>query len=596
MDSITPLNSISEIKDKLINAGLKFYTDEIDGAELKCYPHYNNNFGFFLVEVNDTKTILLKGMHSDNTRYIKGRPDIDNNQWAEISDTLAKAERLSGSYLEITLILTDSECYIKDIKHIENIKTLSEKRDYQIPRPLASNEYSEPKNRIYDEEIILSSGFFGYMFPNVLSTFTSSIFEEIADILNPIFVSCNLKTSSPTVVNLYGRLYINMTGYEAMMKTIGLNKSLYRSMFSPHLYMKMKKYKKAGIMKYYFPIQYDEIYELVTDIKTNVENMSLNSFTEKSFLDYFVKMSVVYEYITIMLTEYTSKLLTYFKDISQILNAVFKSRENSIFYSSDEYELPEFLDFSSDIVKVAFNVEKGDTNIKKHIKNVSIFKRGKVKKIISKIHSLLDMRDELYLTTSEFIKKTREGLINTGKYAVNKGTISNVEDIFFMEYDEVRRVSSNSFYTDIKELINFRKWRNMRYSAQNVPPEIYGYDLSDTPYIAEEMVMKFLNQEEPFNCYGLNNIACSGTVTNNLEESDYSNKIISAYNISIPKIKNYVNSSGMLIENIYPYSLAVEYAVLNNIPLWTGVRYSSEILNNISVKIENSKLVKVDEK
>lgn len=596
MDSITPLNSISEIKDKLINAGLKFYTDEIDGAELKCYPHYNNNFGFFLVEVNDTKTILLKGMHSDNTRYIKGRPDIDNNQWAEISDTLAKAESLSGLYLEITLILEDSECYIKDIKHIENIKTLSEKRNYQIPRPLASNEYSEPKNRIYDEEIILSSGFFGYMFPNVLSTFTSSIFEEIADILNPIFVSCNLKTSSPTVVNLYGRLYINMTGYEAMMKTIGLNKSLYRSMFSPHLYMKMKKYKKAGIMKYYFPIQYDEIYELVTDIKTNVEKMSLNSFSEKSFLDYFVKMSVVYEYITIMLTEYTSKLLAYFKDISQILNAVFKSRENSIFYSSDEYELPEFLDFSSDIIKVAFNMEKGDTNIKKHIKNVSIFKRGKVKKIISKIHSLLDMRDELYLTTSEFIKKTREGLINTGKYAVNKGTISNIEDIFFMEYDEVRRVSSNSFYTDIKELINFRKWRNMRYSAQNVPPEIYGYDLSDTPYIAEEMVMKFLNQEEPFNCYGLNNIACSGTVTNNLEESDYSNKIISAYNISIPKIKNYVNSSGMLIENIYPYSLAVEYTVLNNIPLWTGVRYSSEILNNISVKIENSKLVKVDEK
>lgn len=595
MDNITPLDSISEIKDKLINAGLKFYTDELNGAELKCYPHYNNNFGFFLVEVEDTKTILLKGMHSDNTRYIKGRPDIDNNQWAEISDTLAKAEMVTGAYLEMQLILTDSECFIKDVKYAENIKTADEKRDYKIPRPLAANEYSEPKNRMYDEEIILSSGFFGYMFPNVLSTFTSSIFEEITDILNPIFASCNLKTSSPTIVNLYGRLYVNMTGYEAMMKTIGLNKSLYRSLFSPHLYMKMKKYKKAGIMKYYFPVQYDEINELVADIKANVDKMALNTFTEKSFLDYFVKMSVVYEYITIMLIEYTSKLMAYFKDLSQILNAVFKSRENSIFYSSEEYELPEFLDFSSNMIKVTFDIKKENTNIKNHIKSVSFFKRGKVKKNIKNIHKLLDMRDELYLTIVKFITKTKEGLINTGKYAVNKGTISNIEDIFFMEYDEVRRVSSNSFFTDIKELINFRKWRNMRYSAQNVPPEIYGYDLSDTPYIAEEMVVKFLNQEEPFNCYGLNKVSCSGVVTNNLKESDYSNKIVTAYNLSIPKLNNYINSAGLLVENIFPYSLAAEYAVLNNIPLWTGVRFSSEILNNKLVKIENSKLVKVDE-
>ena len=82
----------------------------------------------------------------------------------------------------------------------------------------SKKEYAESKSRIYDEEVILSSGYFGSFFPQVSSYFTTSIFNDLLDILNPLFVSCNLKTLSPSVVPVDGRIYINMTAFEKMMQ------------------------------------------------------------------------------------------------------------------------------------------------------------------------------------------------------------------------------------------------------------------------------------------------------------------------------------------------------------------------------------------
>ena len=557
--------------------------EEIKGTDIKIYPHYNNNFGFFTACIDDIKFIILKGQYSDNIRYISGKPSFNNAEYNILIDALFKAERVAGNPVKMTVFLTDDECFIKEAELVEEYNKY-DMRDYTIPRPLATSEYAESKSRIYDEEVILSSGYFGSFFPQVSSYFTTSIFNDLLDILNPLFVSCNLKTLSPSVVPVDGRIYINMTAFEKMMHTIGLNKSLYRRVFSPNLFLKMGISKLDKLNRSFFPVTYDEIKEVVDSLKVTASRINLQNITEKSFYDYPVQFAIVYEYITIEFMNNLSILLSKFKNISLILNAIYKTRENSIFYSEEEMILPDFLDFSSDYESVKFNVEKKVENIKIHLKSLPFFSRkSKLKKAIKNMHKLLDLRDELYLAASAFIINSNKALLKTGELGVSKGKLNNKSEIFSLDHDEIRRLTFDTLFGETKELTAFRKWRNKRYAAQLMPPEIYAYDLSDTAHIAEDMILRY-KDTEAFAVYGLNRINCKGKVETDLTLDDYQDKIIAAYNLPITKLNNYKNAKGLVLENVSPLSYACEYAVLNNIPLWTGIRFAPLFLKNIVIE------------
>ena len=116
-----------------------------------------------------------------------------------------------------------------------------------------------------------------------------------------------------------------------------------------------------------------------------------------------------------------------------------------------------------------------------------------------------------------------------------------------------------------------------------MPPEIYAYDLSDTAHIAEDMILRY-KDTEAFAVYGLNRINCKGKVETDLTLDDYQDKIIAAYNLPITKLNNYKNAKGLVLENVSPLSYACEYAVLNNIPLWTGIRFAPLFLKNIVIE------------
>ncbi len=566
--------------------------EEIKGTDIKIYPHYNNNFGFFTACIDDIKFIILKGQYSDNIRYISGRPSFNNAEFNILIDALFKAERVAGNPLKMTVFLTDDECFIKEAELVEECNKY-DMRDYTIPRPLAASEYAESKSRIYDEEVILSSGYFGPFFPQVSSYFTASIFNDLLDILNPLFIPCNLKTTSPSVVPVDGRIYINMTAFEKMMHTIGLNKSLYRRVFSPNLFLKMGISKLDKLNRSFFPVTYDEIKEVVDSLKVTASRINLQNITEKSFFDYPVQFAIVYEYITIEFMNNLSILLSKFKNISLILNAVYKTRENSIFYNEEEMILPDFLDFSSDYESVKFNVEKKVENIKIHLKNLPFFSRKlKVKKAVKNMHKLLDLRDELYLAASTFIINANKSLLKTGELGVSKGKLNDKSEIFSLDHDEIRRLTFDTLFGETKELTAFRKWRNKRYAAQLMPPEIYAYDLSDTAHIAEDMILRY-KDTEAFAVYGLNRINCKGKVETDLTLNDYQDKIIAAYNLPITKLNNYKNAKGLVLENVSPLSYACEYAILNNIPLWTGIRFAPLFLKNI--EIEKNTLFQVED-
>ena len=608
MDESAVKESILELLRK---SGLKIYGDvqsseeageenniehntpvEITGKDIKIYPHYNNNFGFFTAVIDKIQFIILKGQYSDNIRYITGRPDLNNAEINTLLDTIFKAERVAATPLEMDIFLSDDECFIKYAAPIEETFK-DDMRDYTIPRPLAASEYSESKSRVYDEEVILSSGYFSSFFPQVCSFFTTSLFIYLTDILNPIFASCNLKTSSPSVVSVDGRIYINMTAFEKMMHTIGLNKSLYRRVFSPNLFLKMGISKLDKLNHSFFPVSFDEIDEVLKEIKSLSSKVNINNIAEKTFYDIPVQLTIIYEYITIEFINNLSMLLKKFPNISFVLNAVYKTRENSIFYKDDEMIMPDYLDFSSETASVLFNMEKNTDKLKMYLKKLPFFTRkSKLKKAVKNMHRLLDMRDELYLTTAFFVVNTKKALLKAGELGAAKGKIDNINDIFLLDHDEIRRLYHDTLFGETKELVYFRKCRNKRYAAQLMPPEIYAYDLSDTAHIAEDMIIRYKNTKQ-FAVYGLNRINCEGKVETDLNLNDYTDKIIAAYNLPFTKLKNYKNAKGMILENVTPLSYACEFAVLNNIPLWTGIRFAPLFLKNIAV--EKNTLFQVDD-
>ena len=583
----------SNIFETLSQNGIKIYSDQQDGIELKIHPHYHNNFGFFHVVTEEYEFIILKGLYQDNTRNIRNKHPLSSFEINTLIDTIFKAERVVNAPLLMDIYLCEDNCYVKNAEIVQEVVHYDDARDYTIPRPLSSNEYSEPKSRMYDEEIILSSSYFATYFPQVLSHLSSSIFNEVLDILNPIFVSCNLKTTSPSIVPLYGRLYINLTGFEKMMHTIGLNKSLYRRTYAPNLFLKMGYSKLDKLNRNFFPVTFEEIKEVLESIKESIDSLDANMVSNKSFYDYIVQMVIVYEYLSIEFMNNLSTLLKKYPNISLVLNAVYKTRNNSIFYSEEEFLLPKYMDFESPVEKVVFNVEKKVDKMKIHMKRFSIFSRtAKLKKAIKNMHKLLDMRDELYLTASKFIVKSKDAFKNLTEIGINKNKLVNENDIYYLDHDEIRRMLKDTLFFFFFDIICFRKWRNKRYAAQVMPPEIYGFDISDTPHIAEDMIIKY-KEREAFAAYGLNRIECSGKIETNLNLEDYSNKIIAAYNLPVTKLNNYKTAKGLLVENISPFSLAAEFAVLNNIPLWTGVRFGSLFLKNINIK--KNTLFQIDE-
>lgn len=581
------------INDKLKEAGLKIYNDETEGIEIKIHPHYHQNFGFFHCIIDDVEFIILKGQYQDNIRNIKNRHSLSNAEISVLIEAIFKAETYLYAPLYMEVYLLEDVCLFKKAELVQEKNTNDDKRDYTIPRPLTSAECAEPKSRMYDEEVILSSSYFASYFPQTLSHFTFSIYNELLDILNPIFISCNLKTESPSIVPSYGRIFINMTAFEKIMHTIGLNRSLYRRSYAPNLFLKMGLSKMDKINRNFFPVSYDEIEDVLNNIKENILSLDSNMVANKSFYDYIVQFIIVYEYLSIEFTSNLSVLLKKFPNISLILNAVYKTRKNSIFYSDKEYSLPQYMDFASDVENVTFNMEKNIEKLSRHFKRFSIFTRkGRLKKAIKNIHKLLDLRDELYLTASDFIIKTKDALNNINEIGISKGKFINKDDVYFLDHDEIRRLLTDTLFSDTKDLITFRKWRNKRFSALCCPPEIYGYDLSDVQLIAEDMIIK-LKDQEAFKVYGLNRIECSGKVETNINLEDYTDKIISAYNLPVTKLNNYKNAKGLLLENVTPFSLVAEFAVLNNIPLWTGHRFGPLFLKDIA--IEKNTLFQIDE-
>lgn len=565
--------------------------NDIGDNVIECLPSYRKNFGFFHILGKGFEAIILKGVYKDYLRLLKGNPDINQSYWDEIAKTLNDAESVVN-YSIFKISLSANEARIFSCEPCDEKPNFQkDMRDYEIPRPLTSTEYEAPSSYMIDDNAILSQKFITYLFPQVLTPLSISIAEKIPNVLNPIFMSCNLKTDTPSIVNIYGRPYTNLTAMEKIFKTIGIGSSFFRHNFAPNLYIKNKSKPQAVNIKY-FPVEDDEITEILSELKEDVTKITLESLMEDKYVEFYVNFAVVAEFLFVKIASLTANLMKYYADYSLLLEAIFKSRSNSIFYTDNEIDLPTHFDFVADFVSVKFNLEKNiqpiDNIIKKLPFSKKFMSKGKIKALIKEVHKYLDLRDELYLISVEFLKNSQLVLNNLADFLLKKELIKDKNDIYFFEHSELKKLVDNNFVGNSFDTVNYRKRLFYRQNAAILPTEIYGKDLSESGKIAESMLIKSLSAES----FQVLSLFYKDKVSETcyIHDDFTDNSFVVADNISVCHLDKYKNSKGFILELNPLFSFTSEYACLNNIPVFYGVRYAPLLLNNRLIEATENKI------
>ncbi len=570
--------------------------DNPSGIIIECVPSYRENFGFFHITGSNFEAIILKGVYKDFLRILKGNPDISMGYWDSIAKTLNDSESAVG-YCKYKIALSAEEARVFYCEKFgSSPKYKRDFRDYKIPRPLTSTEYIAATSSLYDENVILSQKFLNSIFSDTLTPLSVSILEKIQNVLNPIFMSCNLKTDTPSVVNLYARPYTNLTALEKLLKTIGIGSSIFRQSFAPNLYI-AKATTPNNIIKKYFPVEDDEITEILEELKNNIENINTEVLVEDKYVEFHVNFAILAEFLFIKFADLTSLLLKYFTDYSSLLKAVYRTRETSIFYTENPLNLPIHFDYNTTFKEVALFCEKSNETIENHIKKLPFSKKfmakGKIKKLIKEFHKYLNLRDDVYLTATKFLEKSKSALDNISDFAIKKELIQDKDDIYYLEHSELKKLLDNSFFGDINQTITFRKRLYYRYAAQIIPTEIYGSDLMECAKISESMVTKSLSQNEykVLSLYFKENIEaiCKSNNNDNFSNDDF---VVSS-SISICDIEKYKNIAGFILESNSLFSFLSEYAAIKEIPIFYGVRFAPLVLDNVKVNVSQYELIKL---
>ncbi len=565
-----------------------------DGVIITAKPHYLGNYGYYHLTWKDNDAIALKSVYSESLRVLKGTSDFNEADKHTLLRLLNNAEVGAKNYLDMTLVLDDAQVFVKTAEIVEPTKAKQESRIYALPRPLTNAEYQQPSSGLYEDSVILSTGYFGEFMPPVMSYFTESIFEKLINILNPIFDSCNIKTSSPTIINGYGRVYTNITGLESIFKTIELGRGIFRAAHAPHLYIKAKE-KHGSIDKKYFPVEQDEINELVEALKASTNSIHVDNIVGEAYYDYPVQLMIIHEYLTVMLCSEFSKLISYFESIPLALEAIYKTRKNSMFTADETYRIPEFFDPACDVHEVSFEKAERETkNISDYISKLSFGKRfgkaSKIETVINNIHNFLDLRDSAFALTWKFIDKSKVALDKVGEIAIQRRKFVRSSDIYHFDHDEVKRLSYDTYYSETEQTIVSRRAKKYRYTAQVVVPEIYGRDFENTVELSEKMVIKALDATEHKSLV-LNKGEGMFVATNDLTLADYSDKFIAAEKLSVANLDKYKSAKGWILENVSLFSPIAEYAITNNIPLYSGVRFAGIVLDKKVVEIKDDTLL-----
>ncbi|PLX67156.1 MAG: hypothetical protein C0603_10895 [Denitrovibrio sp.] len=565
---------MKEMLNELEKAGIRVSHEGAD-CEFTVTPSYKGNIGFFHLLGQDWELIVVKGVYKDNIRRLKGKPPYDDRKINEVAQTLSDVERTLRKRVIIKIIFNEEQKHV--INYIEADSTQlsrDDARDFTIPAPITSVERSLGKDISIGDKQLFSKAPFAEILPETLSPFAMSLVSMMPDVMNPLFMSSSIKTLSPSVKLLFGRLYMNIANASTITSKFSQPSDFLMMNFVPALFKSVKKPSIGVPNDADLKISDDEILESIKDIADSIADLKPEDVYSDEFIELIALTVMTWEMVYVRLWKsFTNLHKLISKDIDTTLTHIYKTRSNSI------------LNIGFDKICTCFDPAIIEHKIEsiglKHLSIDYMYKtfptskrltlsKSKYAERITEAHSYLKMRDDLYLAISAMTSKVRSLLLESGTQLHNDQMLSDKNDIFLFEVTEIRNIIGDEFYGNIPFTTNFRRWQNARFSALCLPFNLYEKDVVDAEKIALSQIDKSTKEK---------NLPCLSLFHKEITTSNFTTRM----NFRLHDIKEAVGKDVVITESASLFSFITEYCATTETPLYTGARFANIMIQDKTI-------------
>jgi hypothetical protein len=260
---------------------------------------------------------------------------------------------------------------------------------------------------------------------------------------------------------------------------------------------------------------------------------------------------------------------------------IYKTRVDSIFTKIKNKEFAESFDPFTKTHILNFTDYKyltKDEVIKTLPLKIKLFNKNNILKIIENAHESLNLRDKLYIKTNELILKLRKILKDLSNEFIADRKFSNFEDLRYFEIDELNNIKKDNFYGNIPFTKFFKASQEGRFNYQIMPSELFEKDIDTIYEITNKQIEKLTN---------LNEINClSFFHKQDIELNDFFVERV----VRLTDLPNIIDKKAIITENTSIFSFTTEFAAINEIPIYTGLKYAPLILKNKKIIPMKNKL------
>jgi hypothetical protein len=565
-----------DIKKIIESLNIKFAENFDEGHLITCSNYFYDNKGYHLIEFNGNKIILLKGIYKDFVRVLKGEKFLKESHLSKISEMLSDIEKNINQ--PFTCKIVNETWEIVDLNLVSDIGEKDPKAALKINRPLSQVEYSLFRQDIADYKNLYFCSLFKEVFPHTLSPLASSILTNIPEVMSVIFAHANFKVYSPSLKLLWGKVYGSMSTYLMAFESMNTNDTFLKLNYAQFRYIKEKN-KKLKIPKISsLELTTNEINGFIEEIGQKTENIDEKYIFEQEFLELLSLGFMSAQMIFLMFSELFSKIYDITGNIENTLRLIYKTRKQSPFFSDKTFEIPLSFDLCPNFITLSPTSIKSPMQLSDAMKiysGLKFFKKSKLESLIKNIHQILLLRDNLSNTLVALLKKIHIVFEKLADNLLRDSKIKFKDNIYFLEYNDIKGLVSDSYYGNTQFTYFFKKWQNERFKMQIIPYEIFEKDIQETENIAKNIISKLLSQNE----YDILSFFHKEDLKADFEE-------VSIYNdLSI------LNSMKPIIsDNISLLSYAIEFATINEIPVYSGLRFPEIILSDKTFILTKNKL------
>jgi hypothetical protein len=566
------------VKDIILTLNLSIVSEVDENEIIECYNFYFDNFGYHFVKYKENSILLLKGIYKDFVRVIKGEKFLKDSEFTKLSELLSDIEKNIGQTFSAKVVKGTKD--LVDITLVDSYEKLLLKDKILINRPLSGVEYSICRNDSADYDNLYFFSIFKDIFPFTVTPLTASILSSIPEVLSVIFAHVSFRVYSPSVKLLWGKVYGSLSTYHMAFESLNAGESLLKLNYSQFRFLKDKKKKLKNPKISMLEISENEIKEFIKEADEKADRIDETYIFEPEFLEHISLLFLAAQMIFLNFISQFMKIYDELENLDDTLRLIYKTRAKSPFFSNNEIVVPESFDLSSGFLKMCVYSGRKPLSPKEETKKYSklnVFKRKRLESSVAEIHKTLDLRDELSFTSVRVFTKIKSVLNKLTEKLLGESKIKHKDTIYYIEYNDLKNILDDNYYGNIQFTYFFKKWQTERYKLQIVPYEIFEKDIPDVEKIAKGIIGKLLSQKE----FDILSFFHKDDFNGNLNDVRiYENLAFMKDNSKKP----------IITDNISLLSYAMEYATINEIPVYSGIRFPELVLKGGNFFVSKSKL------